>query len=53
MWKIVIKTNLQAPKEINWVVENYNTPEVQEVLEQPYVVEVRMEQIQEKVLKRE
>lgn len=53
MWKIVIKTNLQAPKEINWLVENYDTPEVQEVLEQPYVVEVRMEQLQEKVLKRE
>ena len=52
MWKIVIKTNLQAPKEINWVVNDYNTPEVQEVLTQPYVVEVRMEQIKELVLKK-
>ena len=45
MWKILIKTNLQAPKEINLIVEDYNSPEVQEILEQPYVTEVRMEQI--------
>lgn len=51
MYKIIIKTNLQAPKEINWVVEDYNSPEVIEVLEQPYVTEVRIEQIKEKELK--
>lgn len=51
MWKITIKTNLVAPKIINWVVDDYKSPEVQEVLDQPYVIEVFIEQIKEKVLK--
>lgn len=51
MWKIKIKTNIPTLKEINWEVEDYNSPEVKEVLDQSYVVEVKIEQIKEKELK--
>lgn len=42
MYKITIKTKYNV---INLEVEDYNTPEVQEILDQPYVEEVRIEQL--------
>jgi len=48
MYLITIKTKYNV---IRWEVEEYNSPEVQEVIEQPYVEEVKIEQIKEKVLK--
>lgn len=45
MYLIVIKTKYNV---IKWEVEDYNTPEVKEVLEQPYIEEVRIEKIKEK-----
>ena len=42
MYKVMIKTKYNT---INWTVEDYNAPEVQEVLNQPYVEEVRIEQL--------
>lgn len=48
MYLIIIKTKYNV---IRWEVEDYNSPEVKEVLEQPYVEEVKIEKIKEKVLK--
>ncbi len=48
MYRVIIKTKYNT---IRWEVEDYNTPEVQEVLDQPYVLEVRIEKIKEMVLK--
>ena len=48
MYLITIKTKYNV---IRWEVEDYNSPEVQEVLEQPYVEEVRIEKLKGKVLK--
>jgi hypothetical protein len=42
MYKITIKTKYNV---INLEVEDYTTPEVQEILEQPYIIEVRIEKI--------
>lgn len=42
MYKVMIKTKYNT---INWVVEDYNAPEVQEVLNQPYVEEVKIEKV--------
>lgn len=52
MYLIIIKTKYNV---IRWEVEDLTSPSVKEVLEQPYVEEVRIEQIKnkekEKVLK--
>ena len=52
MYLIIIKTKYNV---IRWEVEDITSPSVKEVLEQPYVEEVRIEQIKnkekEKVLK--
>lgn len=48
MYKITIKTKYNI---INWEVEDYNAPEVQEVLDQPYVIEVKIEKIKTLELK--
>lgn len=48
MYKITIKTKYNV---INLEVEDCNAPEVQEVLDQPYVLEVRIEKIKELELK--
>ena len=42
MYKLTIKTKYNV---ITLEVEDYNTPEVQEILEQPYVVEVKIEKV--------
>lgn len=42
MYHITIKTKYNI---INLEVEDYTTPEVQEILEQPYIIEVRIEKI--------
>lgn len=42
MYKLTIKTKYNV---ITLEVEDYNTPEVQEILEQPYVVEFKIEKI--------
>ena len=42
MYKLTIKTKYNI---ITLEVEDYNTPEVQEILEQPYVIEVEIEKI--------
>ena len=48
MYLLIIKTKYNV---IRWEVEDYNAPDVQEVLEQPYVEDVKIEKIEEKVLK--
>lgn len=42
MYKIIIKTLYNT---IELEVEDYKTPEVKEILEQPYIVSVRMTKI--------
>ena len=42
MYQITIKTKYNV---INLQVEDYTSPEVQEILEQPYVEEIRIENI--------
>ena len=52
MYKITIKTKYNT---IVLEVENYNIPSVQEILEQPYILEVQIESIDKqktKVLKK-
>ena len=50
MYKITIKTKYNV---INLEVEDYTTPEVQEILEQPYILEVRIDNLDKvKVKKR-
>ena len=49
MYRITIKTKYN---NIVWDVEDYNTPEVIEVLEQPYILEVKIENIKQKQLRR-
>ena len=44
MYKITIKTKFNT---IHLEVEDYNTPEVQEIFNQPYVEEIRMQQVKE------
>lgn len=45
MYKLTIKTKYNT---ITLEVEDYAAPEVQEVLEQPYVIEVKIEKIEKK-----
>lgn len=45
MYLITLKTKYNV---IEWKVENLCTPEVKEVLEQPYIEEIKIEQIKEK-----
>lgn len=40
MYKITIKTKYNV---INLEVEDYNTPEMQEIFEQPYIEEIKIE----------
>lgn len=42
MYKITIKTKYNV---INMQVEDYNTPEMQEIFEQPYVEEIRIDNL--------
>lgn len=42
MYKITIKTKYNT---INLEVEDYNDPQIQEILEQPYVLETKIEKI--------
>ena len=42
MYQVTIKTKYNV---INLEVEDYNTPEIQEILEQPYIIEVRIENL--------
>ena len=44
MYQITIKTKFNT---IYLEVEDYNTPEVQEIFNQPYIEEIRMEQVKE------
>ena len=44
MYKVIIKTLYNT---INLEVEDINSPEVQEIFNQPYIVEIRAEQIKE------
>lgn len=50
MYHLTIKTKYNI---INLDVEDYTTPEVQEILEQPYIIETRMEKVKAKVRKKE
>lgn len=45
MYEIIIKTTYNT---INLVVEDYNSPEVKEILEQPYILSVEWHQIKNK-----
>lgn len=47
MYRIIIKTKYNV---ITLEREDYNTPEMKEILEQPYIEEVRIEKIKEKTL---
>lgn len=52
MYRITIKTKYNT---IQLDVENYNIPQVQEILEQPYIVEVKIDNLEKdkvKVLKK-
>lgn len=42
MYKIMIKTKYN---EINLEVEDYNTPELNEIYDQPYVEEIKIENL--------
>ncbi len=42
MYQITIKTKYNV---INMQVEDYNTPEMQEIFEQPYVEEIRIDNL--------
>ena len=42
MYKLIIKTKYNV---INLVVEDVNSPEVKEILEQPYIIEFYMEKL--------
>lgn len=48
MYRLTIKTKYNV---ITLEVENYNIPEVQEILEQPYIEEVKIENIEKKKVK--
>ena len=48
MYRVIIKTKYNT---INLKVEDYNDPKVQEILEQPYIIEAKIEKI--KTLKKE
>lgn len=50
MYHLTIKTKYNI---INLDVEDYTTPEVQEILSQPYIIETRMEKVKTKVRKKE
>ena len=48
MYQITIKTKIPALKEIHYKVEDLDSPELKEILEQPYVdksAEIRIEKI--------
>ena len=47
MYRIIIKTKYNV---ITLEREDYNTPEMKEILEQPYIEEVRIEKIKVKTL---
>ena len=50
MYRITIKTKYNV---ITMQVEDYNTPEMQEIFDQPYVLEIRIDKIEKgKVRKR-
>ncbi len=49
MYKMTIKTKYNT---ITLETEDYHTPEIQEILEQPYIVEVKIEQTKDKTLTR-
>lgn len=50
MYKLMIITKYNV---INLEVEDIDDPEVQEILSQPYIVEVKIEKIKEKALKKD
>ncbi len=43
MYRVTIKTKYNV---INLVVEDYNTPEMQEIFDQPYVEEIRIDNLE-------
>ena len=49
MYKITIKTKYNV---INLEVEDYNTPEIQEILEQPYILEIKIENLEKKKVRK-
>ena len=49
MYKIMIKTKYNT---INLEVEDLNSPEIHEILEQPYIVEVKIEQVGKKKVRK-
>lgn len=49
MYHITIKTKYNV---IEIDVDNYNTPEVQEIFEQPYVLEISIDKIDESKVKK-
>ncbi len=44
MYKLKITTKYNT---INLVIEDFNTPEIQEILEQPYIISVEMNEIKD------
>lgn len=53
MYNVTIRTTIPALKEIHVKVENIDSPELKEVLEQPYIdktSEIRIEKIKELTL---
>ena len=49
MYLVIIKTKYNV---INLIVEDYNSLEVQEIFEQPYIEEIRIEHIEQDVSKK-
>ena len=49
MYRITIKTKYNT---IVLEVESYSTPEVQEILAQPYITEVKIDKIEAKTLRK-
>lgn len=55
MYKVTIKTTIPSLKEIHYEVEDLESEDLKEILEQPYIdksAEIRIERIKELTLKR-
>lgn len=55
MYRVTIKTTIPTLKEIHYQVEDLESPELKEILEQPYVdksAEIRIEKINILTLKK-
>lgn len=50
MYKVEIKTKYNT---INLEVEDINNPEIQEIFDQPYILEIRIEDEKRRILKNE